>query len=468
MKTAVIVQASKDSPIGYEGFGGARTLWKCKAPEVVIGGPYETGKTLACLHKLHTLLSKYPNSKGLMVRKTYKSLIASAVVTYEEKVLPFDPGDPNSPVTSFGGQKPEWYDYHASGSRLFLGGMDNPSKFLSAEFDFIYVVQAEEIKLDQWEKLTGRATGRAANSPYPQVIGDCNPDHPKHWIKQRERLFYIESRHEDNPTLFNQETGEITPRGKLAMATLDALTGVRYKRGRLGLWVGATGQVYENFDPFTHVIAPFDIPATWNRYRAIDFGYTNPFSCSWYTEDHDGRLYQYRQIYMTGRTVRSHHAVIHRLSYGENILATIADHDAEDRATLAEGYRTDTGEWIEGIETTLADKRIKIGIERVEERLRVLPDGKPRLFFFSDCLVEIDDHLKEKKRPLHTVEEFSSYIYPEDKDGRPNKEVPIDDNNHGMDELRYMVMYLDAPDSALGWDALDGLGRVEDFKRKWT
>jgi hypothetical protein len=37
------------------------------------------------------------------------------------------------------------------------------------------------------------------------------------------------------------------------MAALDAMTGVRYKRGRLGLWVGRAGQVYE-FDPAIHLI----------------------------------------------------------------------------------------------------------------------------------------------------------------------------------------------------------------------
>jgi hypothetical protein len=125
--------------------------------------------------------------------------------------------------------------------------------------------------------------------------------------------------------------------------------------------VSAEGQVYDGFDPDIHVIDRFDIPKQWTRYRAIDFGYTNPFVCQWWAQDHDGRLYLYREIYMTRRTVKVHSEQIHRLSAGETYAFTVSDHDAEDRATLAEN----------GIYTTAAVKDISPGIQAVEERLKV-------------------------------------------------------------------------------------------------
>lgn len=448
--TAILVQASAESRIGYQAYGTAATLWGCKAPEVIISGPYETGKTLAALNKLNATMAKYPNARGLMVRKTYTSLIHSAVATFEKKVLAFPPEDPRCAVRKYGGQKPEFYDY-PNGSRVVLGGMDpqHRGRTLSAEYDMIYVNQAEELTLDDWQALTRATTGRAGNMPYAMLMGDCNPGPPEHWIKQRERLLVLESRHEDNPVLFDQVTGELTEQGQRTMATLDALTGVRYKRGRLGLWVSAEGQVYEGFDPAVHVIDRFDIPGSWPRYRSIDFGYTNPFSCSWWAVDGDGRLYRYRQIYMTGRTVRKHHRQIHDLSKGERIAATVTDHDAEGRATLAETWVDDEdGERVTGIPTVAADKRIKVGIERVGERLVVLSDGKPRLFFLRDSLVERDPVLIEQRRPLDTVDEMGAYVWPEGVDGKPNKEVPVDMYNHGLDETRYMVMYLDEPRAA--------------------
>ena len=141
-----------------------------------------------------------------MVRKTRKSLLGSAVVTYEKKVLPAPPDD-YSPIRKYGGERPEFYIY-PNGSKLTIGGLDDADKYLSAEYDYIYVNQAEEISLDEWEKLCGRATGRAANAPYPQVLADCNPGNPNHWILQKQTLNRIKTTHQDNPTLFDHETND--------------------------------------------------------------------------------------------------------------------------------------------------------------------------------------------------------------------------------------------------------------------
>src|SRR5688572_11295251 len=99
---ATIVQASPRSRLGYQAYGAAREFWRYKGPEAILAGPYETGKTLAALHKLNALAAKYPGSRGLMVRKTYKSLISSAVVTFEHKVLTYPPSDARCAITKFG------------------------------------------------------------------------------------------------------------------------------------------------------------------------------------------------------------------------------------------------------------------------------------------------------------------------------------------------------------------------------
>lgn len=427
-----IVQAPPNSGKGFAFYGGAREFWRYQGKEAILSGPYETGKTIAALTKLHTLLCKYPNCRALMVRKTYKSLVQTAVVTYEKKVLPVPPEDPHSGVQKYGGERPEFYTY-PNGSRLVCGGLDNAAKVLSGEYDFIYINQAEELTLGEYETLTTRATGRAGNAPYTQVMGDCNPSLSTHWILHRSTLKLFEQRHEHNPTLYRQDNGEITVRGTQTLAVLDALTGIRYKRGRLGLWVGNEGQVYDTYDPDIHVIPRFDIPPEWERFRAIDFGFTNPFVCQWWAKDHDGRLYRYRELYMTQRTVRVHAEQIKQLSAGESFVFSVTDHDAEDRATLEEN----------GIPTLAALKDISPGIQAVQERLKVQADGKPRLYFLEDSLVEADRNLYREypgdTQPVCTEQEFGSYVWPEGIDGKSNKEVPVDAYNHGMDCVRYMV-----------------------------
>lgn len=413
---------------GYSPRGAALALWRSKRPEVIISGPAETGKTYACLQKLDALLWKYPGAQAVLLRKSYHSLTPSALQTLLRKVY-LD----GSPVVAFGGERPEWMQY-PNGSRLYVAGLDKASKVLSSDRDFMYVNQAEELSLADWETLTTRVTGRAGNAPYAQLIGDCNPGPEHHWIKTRPQLQpLLESRHEDNPTLFGAD-GQITDRGRRTLAFLDALTGVRKERLRYGRWVSAEGAVYA-FDARDHVVDWFAIPPSWPRFRSVDFGFTNPFVCLWGALDPDGRLYIYREWYRTGQTVRFHAVKIKQLSEGERIEATVADSAAaEDRATLAEC----------GIATLPSDKPIALGIQAVATRLAKAADGRPRLFLLRGALVERDETLAEQRKPLCCAEEFDSYVWPKAADGRPIKETPVDLHNHSLDALRYLVMHLDA------------------------
>jgi phage terminase large subunit len=229
------------------------------------------------------------------------------------------------------------------------------------------------------------------------------------------------------------EDSQVTEQGRKTLAVLDRLTGVRKDRLRYGRWVQAEGVVYEGFDRAIHVIDPFPIPASWRRVRSIDFGYTNPFTCQWWAFDGDKRLFLYREIYMTKRTVRVHAGLIKGLSEGERFDYTIADHDAEDRATLSEN----------GIPVIAAIKDLSPGLQAVEERLKVQGDGRPRLFVFNDALVERDEELAEAKRPTCTAGEFECYVWEKGIDGRPTKERPVKEHDHGMDALRYVAMFED-------------------------
>jgi PBSX family phage terminase large subunit len=419
-------------------YGPAREFWRYKGVEVILSGPYETGKTFAWVSKLHALCVKYPKSQAVMFRQTYKSLLTTVVQTYENKVLPMHPDLPDSPIKKLGKSKPELYTY-PNGSVIYVVGLDNPDKLLSGEFDFAGGAQLEEITLNSWEKILSRLTGRSGNTPYTQLMGDCNPGHPKHWILERESLKVFTQLHRYNPTLYDQDTGELTAQGERTMRILQSLTGLRYKRGYLGQWAGVEGAVYEAFDPAVHTIEAFNIPDDWRLFRVIDFGYTNPFVCQWWAMDHDGRLYMYREIYMSRRTVADHADQINRLTGNERIEFTIADSaGAEERATLAQ----------HGIHTRPSKKgkdSIQNGINQVQMRLRDAGDGKPRLFLFDNATVEIDNTMVDNKRPTSTAQEFLSYSYPDGVDGKPNKETPIDVDNHGLDATRYLVEELERP-----------------------
>ena len=115
------------------------------------------------------------------------------------------------------------------------------------------------------------------------------------------------------------------------------------------------------------------------------------------------------------------------------VAANIADHDAEDRATLEEA----------GIYTTAASKAVRSGIDKVIERLKPAEDGRPRLFIVRDCLVERDERLVAAKKPWCTAQEIDGYVWPKGKPGKNEDENPVKENDHGMDPKRYIVVYRD-------------------------
>lgn len=218
----------------------------------MLAGPAETGKTVGTVSWLHEQLMHYPRAQAVMARAQKSDLLGSCVQTYLRHVLDwqsFPHGASPDGVTCYGGQKPEWFDY-PNGARMWLAGLDDPGNALSSERDYIYLNQAEQVARQTYESLLSRVTGRANNVPHPRMLGDCNPGPPRHWILERQRaghLLKIDTRHEDNPSLYNDD-GTVTARGERTMRILDAMTGIEYQRLRLGLWVSAEGTVYELLD----------------------------------------------------------------------------------------------------------------------------------------------------------------------------------------------------------------------------
>ncbi|MBC8445785.1 MAG: terminase [Chloroflexi bacterium] len=409
----------------YQPRGGALKLFYNQDSEVVISGPAGTGKTRAALEKLDYYARKYPGMRAAIVRRTRLSMTQTVLVTYRKRVIHWD-----SSIRFRTGEQEFRYP---NGSIIALAGLDKPGKVLSAEYDLIFFNQAEEGTVHQWEFLLSRLRNNVV--PFQQIIGDCNPDRPTHWLKQRcdAGMPMIESRHQDNPLLWDEEADDWTEAGRAYMEKLDRLTGVRYLRLRKGLWAAAEGMVYENWDPAIHLLDSFSIPADWRRFRVIDFGYTNPFCCQWWTVDGDGRMYLYREIYMTKRTVRVHARAINAYSVDERIETTVCDWDAEDRATLEEN----------GIATVAAKKEISVGVQAVQERLLKAGDGRARIFLLRGALIERDPVLVDEKRPTCTEEEITGYVWPPGVDGKPDKEAPVKLDDHGMDAMRYAVRYLE-------------------------
>lgn len=424
---SMMVDAAPEGVEVYEPRGASRALFSCRDPMILTEGPAGTGKTRGIWEKIVALCGKYPGSRHLAVRQTRTSMTESVLVTLEDKVL----GQTHPSVVN-GPSRANRHEYQIGSSSIVLGELEKPSKTFSAEYDTVAVFEAIETDEGDVEQLF--RTLRNGKMPYSQVIMDTNPGAPGHWLNQRAiegRMTRLLSRHEDNPYLWDAKAKKWTIQGEKYIAILDALTGHRKQRLRFGKWVGADGVVYPEFDMRTHRIDAMPTGwQSWPKYRGIDFGYNDPFVCQWWAVN-DGCMYLYREIYRSGRIVEEHARDIVRLSQGEEYVATVADHDKEDRMTLAK----------HGVDSTPAEKDIASGIDMVRACLKVAGNGKPRLFVLRDCTVERDPALAEAYRPTSTIEEFDCYRWKKRAD-KSEKDEPVDRDNHGMDVLRYVCKAL--------------------------
>lgn len=432
--------------------GANYALGACRDLEVCLDGPAGTGKTYAALYKVHLLLLQHPGAKALVARKTNTALAGSALVTYREHIL-----DPAEGVTYFGGNKvkPAAFEY-PNGSVMVVQGLDKREKIRSWEFDVAYINEATECDEEDIEFVRMRL--RNGKTGYHQLLMDCNPDAPEHWLNLRMesgKTTRLISRHQDNPRYFDVKTGDWTEAGReYIFTTLAGLTGILRDRYFAGIWAAAIGAIYKDcFDRQRNVVKPFPIPREWPRYLSIDFGYSHPFVCHWYALDPDGRAYCYREIYKTQALVEDLAKQALIVSGWFHLLPAnhpqhkdrpadwadplprevIADWDAEDRATFERHSR---------LTVTRATKTVHDGIQAMAARLRPAGDGKPRLMYFENMLVERDEQLAHSKKPVSAIGEFPLYIWRKSADGSQQEE-PVKENDHGMDTSRYFVAHLD-------------------------
>lgn len=348
----------------YRPYGTIRDLWAYQGREVLVAGPAGTGKSRGCLEKLHACAAyRYPGMRGLICRKVRSSLTQSALTTFNTKVL-------TESSVPFHHERGE-YQY-PNGSVIAIAGLDDPEKVKSSDYDLIYIQEATELDQEDWLILLTRL--RNGVMPYQQLLADCNPGPPSHWLKERTdagTLHLIESRHEDNPTLWDRALGTWTPGGRAYMAVLDSLTGYLYQRLRQGLWVAAEGMFFPEFDPDRHVIPARDLPADWARWTMTDWGWADPFCTLWCARGPapDKRIYVYREIYAPGLRDEQQADLIRERSQGERISLHVGDpsmfnaRTEQQRPSIARIY------WQHGVQLQRADNARIAGWQTVRRAL---------------------------------------------------------------------------------------------------
>lgn len=181
--------------------------------------------------------------------------------------------------------------------------------FQGAEIHWLYIDELTHFEQEIFDYLRTRLRANKKLGIKPVVRCASNPGNIGHgWVKnlfvdpvpymtlnkkieysevlKKKRVFtyqYIPALATDNPHISTDYIFELERKPK---ALREALL--------LGHWDAFEGQVFtewtdnpEHYEDrlYTHVIKPFDIPLSWNRYMSFDHGFTRPFSVAWWACD---------------------------------------------------------------------------------------------------------------------------------------------------------------------------------------
>ncbi len=419
--------------------GAAAKLMRFRGPEVLIEGPAGTGKTRACLEYINLLCEDYAGIRVLICRKTRKSLSESVLQTFEDHVL--GKGHP-AIVGDARRQNRDFYEY-PNGSYIAIGGLDNPDRIMSTEYDVVYVAEATEISLKDWDALNSRIRNKMM--PWQQAIADCNPGSQFHWLNQRAnagKMKRLLSRHEDNPHV-----------DEPYLERLRDLSGPRRDRLYLGLWVSEEGLVYDNYDPARHVIPwTAELAGTFRWFFAsVDWGFRNPGCMQVWAVDHDDNMYRVAEVYRTGKQLDwwADVACEFDIEYG---LERIVCDSAEPRSMeyLNDRIGARRGRHMAGI-TQMADKRkrgtkegFRVGFDMVRWALGERDDKrKPRMYLIEGALrYGRDPERVASMQPCCTEEEFPGLVWAQARETRKPDELPSAlGEDHGLDCVRYAAMF---------------------------
>ena len=385
--------------------------------ELLISSAAGTGKTTAILAKIHRLCLDNPQIRVLLIRKSRASMAETVLKTFESNILGY--GHPLLAGASRANRKVYTYP---NGARIVIGGMDNPDRIMSSDYDIVAVFESTELNEEDWDNLSTRL--RNNQLPYQQLIADCNPASDQHWLYKRWKrggVTMLNSVHEDNPMLYDIKTKTWTKQGEEYLKRLDNLSGLRYDRLRLGKWVSAEGMVYEMFNSEDHIITGY-LPTFSTYYIGMDVGYTAPGTLVVFGETVNGDLILVEEVYKTGETLDwwTKKAKEMAIKYSpKKILVDPARPDFVAQLSMA------------GLPVQKANNKILFGVDKVQQRLKA-----NTLKFHFNSLRTPDPTLVEAHLPTRLVEELAGYIWGE-------KDMPIAKLNHALDAMRYVMSYVD-------------------------
>jgi phage terminase, large subunit, PBSX family len=402
------VQIPLPEMIGH-GYG---KFWKFRGRYRVLKGSRASKKSKTTALDIIFKMMKYDGSNTLVVRKTYRTLHDSCFtdLKWATRRLHVDH------LWDFK-ESPLEATYMPTGQKILFRGLDDPIKVTSITVDYGilcwgWIEEAYEILNESdFDTLDESIRGQIPEEfPYlwKQWTLTFNPWNEHHWLKSR---FFDHDDPEVLAITTNYLCNEWLDANDLKVFNdMKTRNPRRYRTAGLGDWGIVDGLIYENWKEEKFTLE--DIRKTHPHLvtlAGLDFGYTNDPSAYLigFLDAESKDLWIWDEMYQTGLSNRKIYETILSMGYiKEKVTADCAEPKSIDEL------------WNYGmhIKGSLKGKdSIANGIQ-----------------FIQDLTIHVHT------RCVNFETEISNYTWDTDKFGK-KLNVPIDDFNHLMDALRYML-----------------------------
>lgn len=390
---------------GYNRFHHSRNFYR-----VVKGGRGSKKSKSAALDYIYKML-KYPWANLLVVRRfsntnkqsTYTDLKWAANRMKVSHLFKFNESLPEITVKE-------------TGQKILFRGLDDPLKITSITVDtgllsWLWLEEAYQVEnQDKFETLVESIRG-SIDAPdfFKQITITFNPWSERHWLKsaffdndtRKKDVFADTTTYRVNEWLDQQDIDRYedlwrtNPRRAAVVANGD--------------WGVAEGLVFENY-----TVRDFDIMATIKRVgetaAGIDFGFT-----------HDATTFPRLAVDLDNKELWVYAEHYEHAMTTDDIYNMIVDADMKNALITADSAE----------QRLIAELKAK-GISRITPSVKGAGSINAGIDFMKQFKIYIHPSC------VKTIEEFDTYIYKQDKDGKWLNE-PVDANNHIIDAIRYAL-----------------------------
>jgi phage terminase large subunit len=280
------------------------------------------------------------------------------------------------------------------GSRVHFMSIDDPEKIKSAEFNYVFLEEANEFTYMDFMILKMRMSAPTIPGQPNRMYLALNPSEEFSWINQKvvhwDNVETIKSTYHDNPFLSKEYTE--------SLEDLKEIDPELYKIYALGEYAALSNIIYRNY-----IEAPcegtFD-----DEWFGLDTGFTVPTALVWVGR-RGGQIYVKEMLYQDKLTNSD---LIDEMGQLGIDTRTPIYADSAEPARIEEIYRA-------GYNVYPAEKKVDDGIDHVKRhRLHIDPSS------------------------ANLLKEIRTYKWREDKNGNMMDE-PVKFNDHAVDAMRYAI-----------------------------